>query len=192
MSKVCPFSLFKKWFEQASRLPLTYPMAMVLSTVGKDRRSSSRIVLLKEWNLEGFVFFTNYGSRKAIEIEENGFASLLFYWEALEKQIRIEGRVEKISPERSATYFKSRPQESRLGAWASKQSQVLTDRDELSRRLEAAKERFPDEIPLPEFWGGYCLIPDYFEFWQSGEFRLHERTVFEKKGDEWTTSLLFP
>lgn len=192
MAKNSPFSVFQEWFEQACELKIEYPNAMVLATTGKNHRPSSRIVLLKEWSPGGFVFYTNFTSRKGRDIEENPFASVLFHWEALEKQIRIEGRVEKIPVEKSEAYFQTRPKESRLGAWASRQSHKMADRQLFHQRLEEVKRRFPDEVPLPDFWGGYCLVPDYFEFWKSGAFRLHERLIFEKKADEWESSLLFP
>lgn len=187
-----PFSLFGEWYQEALRLPVSTPSAMVLTTASKDGLPSARIVLLKDWDDNGFVFFTNYGSRKAKEMEVNPRASLLFYWEPLARQIRIEGRVERISFERSRQYFKSRPKESQLGAWASKQSQLLPDQEVLEDRYAGFKEKYSDEIPLPDFWGGYCLIPNNFEFWQDAERRLHHRRVYEKKDHQWQSHLLYP
>ncbi len=187
-----PFSLFAEWFAEAQQLAVNTPSAMVLSTTDQDGRPSARIVLLKEWDKKGFVFYTNFKSRKAEELDVNPQASLLFYWDALGKQIRIEGNVERTDRESSQQYFQSRPLESQWGAWASCQSNPLERRSVLEDRYSYFRQKYGDQVPLPEFWGGYLLLPDYFEFWQNGESRLHHRKTFKKQGDNWETTLLFP
>jgi len=187
-----PFSMFAVWFTEAQQLVVNTPDAMVLATVGPGGRPSSRIVLLKEWDQKGFVFFTNFGSRKAEELEANPQISLLFYWDALRKQVRIEGNVERIDRKSSLQYFQSRPLESQWGAWASRQSRPLESRSLLEDQYSHFQQKYPKEVPLPEFWGGYRLLPDYFEFWENGEYRLHHRKTFKRQGDKWETALLFP
>ena len=187
-----PFSRFELWFQEALKIDTPEPAAMTLSTVDHKHRPSSRVVLLKEWNASGFVFYTNTKSRKGEDLAKNPFASLLFYWDSLGKQIRVEGRVEKVSIETSLSYFKSRPIESRWGAWASKQSQKLAVRSELEERFRQVELKYPNEVPLPEFWSGYCLRPQYFEFWQAGAHRLHQRTIYEKAEGNWLVSFLIP
>ena len=187
-----PFDWFAEWYQQALKRPVKNPSAMGLSTVSEEGRPSSRVVLLKEWDTGGFVFYTNLESRKAVELDTNPFASLLFYWDDLGKQIRIEGSIEAVSREQAQRYFKTRPIESQWGAWASMQSRTLSGRSELEERYQAFKERYPDTVPLPGTWGGYRLIPDRFEFWQSSSRRLHHRCLFEKAGGTWVSSLLYP
>ena len=187
-----PFSLFDAWYRAALKLPVTTPSAMILATASKKGFPSSRIVLLKDWDESGFVFFTNYQSRKAKELEANSAASLLFYWEALSKQVRIEGKVKRISVEQSLQYFQSRPLESQWAAWASKQSQYLESQDTLEDRYTSIKEKYPQDVPLPKFWGGYRLVPSNFEFWEDKDHRLHHRVKFERVENEWRSHLLFP
>ena len=187
-----PFSLFTEWFAEARQLAVNTPSAMVLSTVDQDGRPSARIVLLKEWDEKGFVFYTNFKSKKAQELDANPQASLLFYWDALGKQVRIEGEVERTEGKSSQQYFQSRPLESQWGAWASHQSLPLESRSFLESRYADFQQKYPDQVPLPDFWGGYRLLPDYFEFWQNGEHRLHHRNTFKRQGDKWQTTLLFP
>lgn len=190
--KVAPFGQFGDWIKHAENLEGNQPSAMTLSTVSANHRPSSRIVLMKHWDKTGITFFTNFESRKAKELTENPHASLLFFWDSLRRQIRIEGKVTRISETDSKKYFQSRPIESQWGAWASKQSSELVSRDELIGRFEKYKKKYPDQVPLPEFWGGYRLEPDYFEFWQTGDYRLHQREVFEKKGHIWIKKILYP
>ena len=192
MSEASPFIVFEHWYEEALQLPTNNPAAMALSTVDENNRPSSRIVLLKSWDEAGFVFFTNYNSRKTSNLTANPTASLLFFWDSLGKQIRIEGSLKKVSRETSESYFQSRSQESQWGAWASKQSEKLEDPSDLEDRFNHYQEKYPAEVPLPEFWGGYLMIPDYFEFWQTREHRLHERIAYELKSGEWTSFLLYP
>lgn len=187
-----PFEQFKVWFDDAVNYPMMEPNAMALSTVNSEGKPSSRIVLLKRYDENGFVFFTNYESRKGKELEKNPYASLLFYWDRLERQIRIEGITEKISSEESDDYFQSRPYESRLGAWASKQSEVLPSRFTLIREVAKLLVKYPAKVPLPPFWGGYRLKPDIFEFWQGRPSRLHDRIRYSKRGELWVIERLYP
>ncbi|MCX7735948.1 MAG: pyridoxamine 5'-phosphate oxidase [Candidatus Kapabacteria bacterium] len=187
-----PFEQFKVWFDDAVNYPMMEPNAMALSTVNSEGKPSSRIVLLKRYDENGFVFFTNYESRKGKELEKNPYASLLFYWDRLERQIRIEGITEKISNEESDDYFQSRPYESRLGAWASKQSEVLPSRFTLIREVAKLLVKYPAKVPLPPFWGGYRLKPDVFEFWQGRPSRLHDRIRYSKRGELWVIERLYP
>jgi pyridoxamine 5'-phosphate oxidase len=188
-----PVKQFEKWFEEACASKLNEPNAMVISTVGVDGRPSSRVVLLKSFDEKGFVFFTNYESRKGKELEQNPFASLLFFWPELERQVRIEGRAERISRAESMAYYFSRPVNSRLGAWASMQSAVIESRRLLEKKWEEMKARFEGkEIPLPDFWGGYRIVPDAFEFWQGRESRLHDRIAYKKSENGWKIVRLSP
>jgi pyridoxamine 5'-phosphate oxidase len=191
-----PLELFTTWFHEAkAQAGLDFPNAMALATANADGRPSVRMVLLKEVSPKGFVFFTNYESRKAREITANPFASLCFYWEKLHRSVRVEGRVEKISREDSQEYFDSRPRESRLGAWASPQSREIPSRADLEKRAKVAAERFQgqEKIPLPEHWGGFCLVPEAVEFWINGPGRLHDRFVYRADGKGgWTKARLAP
>lgn len=187
-----PFVLFGRWYGEAQAVSVENPNAMALSTVDGDDQPRSRIVLLKSWDEEGFVFFTNYESGKALELMANPQASLLFFWDSLGKQIRIEGCTEKTTREISEAYFKSRPLESQWGAWASLQSRKLASRDALEERYRQAQEKHPEQVPLPEFWGGFRLIPHTFEFWEAGIHRLHTRTVYERLEMSWNSCQLYP
>ncbi|WOG98887.1 hypothetical protein DCAR_0418233 [Daucus carota subsp. sativus] len=172
-----PFDQFKKWFEDAVAASLKEPNAMALSTAGKDGRPSSRMVLLKGFDKDGFVWYTNYGSQKARELSENPHAALLFYWDGLNRQVRVEGSVQKVSEEESEQYFHSRPRGSQIGAIVSKQSSVIPGRDVLQQYHKELEEKFSDgsTIPKPKHWGGYRLKPKAFEFWQGQQSRLHDR-----------------
>jgi pyridoxamine 5'-phosphate oxidase len=188
-----PFDLFGEWFKAADEAGLLMPEAMALSSANTNGKPSSRMVLMKSFDQDGFVFFTNYGSRKASELDTNPQAALLFHWTQLQRQVRIEGPIERVSEEESRDYFTTRARGSQLGAWASKQSQPLSDRHELEQREKEMAERFDGEdVPLPEFWGGYRLRPDYLEFWQGRANRLHDRVCFERAGDGWETLRRFP
>ena len=188
-----PLDQFKSWLDEAIAAVLPEPTAMVLSTVSSSGRPSSRIVLLKGADGHGFVWFTNYASSKGADLETNPYASLLFFWPELERQVRINGVVEKVTHEESLAYFSSRPLESRLGAWASHQSAVVASRDVLRSQYERAAERFADgEVPLPPTWGGYRLIPESYEFWQGRPSRMHDRIHYRSDGSEWVTERLSP
>lgn len=176
-----PFAVFELWYADALKSGAPFPDAMTLATATRDGKPSARIVLFKGLLRGGLLFVTNYGSRKARELDENPEAALVFFWPALERQIRITGRVERASAEESDAYFRSRPRESQLGAWASPQSRPLASRAELERRFAEAQARFQGkDVARPEFWGGYLLFPNTFEFWSSQEFRLHDRFSFER------------
>ena len=189
-----PIIQFEEWFSLAQDRNICMPEAMTLATSTSDGIPSARIVLLKQASHKGFVFFTNYQSRKGEELESNPHAALVLHWAVLERQIRIEGKVEQISQEESNAYFQSRPRGSRIGAWASRQSKPLNKRSELKERVHHYEKKYLDrEIALPEHWGGFRVVPERIEFWQGRESRLHERLVFTKlPSGEWDTHLLFP
>lgn len=191
-----PFAQFRCWFEQACAAKLLEPNAMCVSTAGTDGRPSSRTVLLKAYDERGFVFFTNYTGRKARQIGENPYASLLFPWVALERQVEIEGRVEKISAAESLKYFLSRPFGSQLGAWVSHLSTVISSRSILLKKLDEMKRKFTEgKVPLPDFWGGFRVVPVRIEFWQGRSNCLHDRFCYtrtDERASEWTIERLAP
>jgi len=192
-SHMDPIELFGDWLAAAEESGILLPESVALATATKDSRPSVRMVLLKGVDERGFVFYTNYGSRKADELEANPQAALCFHWAVLHRQVRVAGTVERISEEESAEYFASRPKATRLGAWASKQSQPLSGRNQLEKRMREAQERFSgDDVPLPSFWGGYRLNPEEIEFWQGRADRLHDRLVFTRSDDGWDTARLYP
>jgi len=189
-----PYLQFEKWMGEAIKAELREPNAMVLSTADKNGAPSARTVLLKMYDRNGFVFFTNYQSRKSREIGENPQVALLFPWLDLERQVIIMGRAEKVSTAESMKYFASRPRGSQLGAWSSEQSSAISSRKLLLMQFEKMKEKFRHgEIPLPDFWGGYRVIPQRFEFWQGRENRLHDRFEFTLgEGGSWSVERLAP
>lgn len=188
-----PFDQFDDWFKTALHEIELDPNSMALATVSPEGIPSLRTVLLKYYDRSGFVFFTNYSSRKAIQILENNYVSGMFLWLPLERQIIMEGRAEKISKTESFKYFTSRPFGSQLGAWVSNQSSIISSRSILMAKLEEIKTKFKDgKIPLPDFWGGYRIIPHRFEFWQGGENRLHDRFLYEIKHGKWEINRLAP
>ncbi len=188
-----PYHLFKEWFAHAMDSGIPEPNAMVLSTINSLQQPSSRIVLLKDFDEEGFVFFTNYESNKGIEISGNPQVALLFAWHSIERQVRIEGTAFKTSPDVSDRYFFSRPAGSRLGAWVSAQSKVIGSREELETRQKQYHARFGEEVPRPEWWGGYIVEPVMFEFWQGRSDRLHDRFRYRRSdGGSWDINRLAP
>lgn len=188
-----PMDQFDLWFEQALKGDIIEPNAMVVGTSDASGQTYQRTVLLKAFDHQGFVFYTNYKSRKAKQISENARVSLLFPWYALERQVIIQGTAEKVSHKESLQYFMSRPTGSQLGAWVSHQSQVITSRSILEMKLAEMKQKFKDgRIPLPDFWGGFRVVPHTIEFWQGRPSRLHDRIEFVKKGDQWSAHRLSP
>ena len=188
-----PFRLFDSWYREAREAGLYLPESMTLATSTPEGSPSARLVLLKRHDERGFVFFTNYESRKAAELAENPRAALAIHWPILQRQVRIEGSVEKTSEEDSFAYFRTRPRGSRIGAWASPQSSVIDARGQLEQKVAEFEARFPgDDVPLPPYWGGYRLLPARIEFWQGRANRLHDRFRFIRDGDAWTVERLAP
>jgi pyridoxamine 5'-phosphate oxidase len=188
-----PIQQFSLWFGEALKSELLDTNAMTLATASRDGVPAARIVLLKGFDETGFVFFTNYESAKARDLDDNPRASLLLFWAALERQVRISGRVQKTSAEESDTYFHSRPFESQIGAWASAQSRRVSDRTVLeSRYADLAAKYAGGPVPLPPFWGGYRVVPESMEFWQGRKSRLHDRLLYVRSGEGWERSRLAP
>lgn len=190
-----PLVFFQRWFAEACASETVEPNAMVLSTVSAQGRPRARAVLLKEFRDDGsFVFYTNYQSDKAKELDENPFASLTFIWLELERQVRVEGRVHKLHGEDADAYFATRPRESQIGAWASDQSELIADRGVLERRFEENQARFEGgPVPRPSYWGGFAVVPEYIEFWQGRPGRMHDRLCFDRRDrDMWTMTRRMP
>lgn len=188
-----PVVQFERWFKQATELGVHEPNAATLATVDERGMPCQRTVLLKCFDDQGFVFFTNYGSRKAKQLAANPNACLLFPWITLERQVIVQGRAEKISTAESLKYFTSRPRESQIGAWVSNQSEVISSRKFLLQKLEEIRTKFAHgEIPLPSFWGGFRVVPEAIEFWQGGSARLHDRFLYAKDASGWSVDRLSP
>jgi len=188
-----PFTQFGNWYREHLLCGILIPDTVSLGTSSSAGKVSVRTVLLKEFTENGFVFFTNYNSRKGKDLSQNNSAALLFYWPESGRQVRIEGTVIKISEDESESYFKSRPRESQLSAWASEQSSVIPDRQYLEKRYELFKNKFDNNpVKKPSHWGGYRLVAEWFEFWQEGEFRLHDRITYSKRNDIWIIARLAP
>ena len=189
-----PIAQFRVWFDAAVAAGLTEPNAMTLSTVTSDGKPSARIVLLKGVDDRGFSFFTNYESRKGKELAANPHAALTFLWKEMERQVRVEGTVSKVSAEESESYFRTRPRNSRLGAWGSNQSEVIANREVLEKNMADFQARYPgDDVPLPPNWGGYIVKPLAIEFWQGQRSRLHDRLVYRRQPDDsWLVERLAP
>lgn len=187
-----PVNQFSIWFDDALKRISVDANAMTLSTVGENNQPSSRTVLLKGYDEEGFVFYTNYKSRKGKHIQDNSRVSLTFYWADLMRQVHIEGNAQKVPETLSDEYFKLRPVASRLSAWASSQSQTVNSRSDLEKRMKEFEEKFGEEIPRPPHWGGFLVVPHRFEFWQGRLNRLHDRICYRLEDDEWTIERLSP
>jgi pyridoxamine 5'-phosphate oxidase len=188
-----PIDQFQKWFHEASSVRIYEPNAAILATTSVQGQPSARVVLIKAFSEKGFDFFTNYESRKGLELIANPFGAIVFYWPELERQIRIEGSVSKLSPSESDKYFESRPVGSRLGAWASPQSQIITDRNWLENSHNEIREKFKHGIvPRPENWGGFKLLPNMIEFWQGRQNRLHDRMAYFFENAQWNIKRLAP
>jgi len=188
-----PLRLFQEWFEAAREAGVRFPETMTLATATADGAPSARMLLLKSADENGFVFFTGYESRKGEELDANPRAALVFYWQPLGRQVRVEGTVERVPEEESAAYFAGRPRASRLAAWASRQSRPLGSRGELEQRYaELEREYEGRDVPLPPHWGGYRLRPDAIEFWEHRDSRLHDRVVFTRAREGWSETRLWP
>ena len=188
-----PIRQFQVWLDDAIAAKLPLPEAMTLATATPDGKPSARMVLLKQVDHNGFVFYTNYRSLKAAQLDANPFAALVFYWAQLDRQVRVEGSVTRTSPEESSEYFRTRPRESQIGAWASNQSEVISGREVLEQRAGELETMYCDrEIDCPEHWGGYRLKPDRIEFWKSRVGRLHDRILYQRTADGWSITRLAP
>ena len=186
-----PITLFQQWLSQAITHS-NHANAFVLSTVNSNAMPRSRVLLLRDATEKGFSFFTNYSSRKSQEIEVNPNVCMNFFWPELERQVRINGSISRLSEQESDDYFNSRPYESRIGAWCSPQSQVIESREVLENKIQELKKKFPNEVPRPENWGGYTIVPNEIEFWQGRVSRLHDRFLYKKEGENWTINRLAP
>ncbi|QEX18610.1 pyridoxine/pyridoxamine 5'-phosphate oxidase [Hypericibacter terrae] len=188
-----PFALFQRWFSEASAKEPEDPNAMALATVGPDGQPSLRMVLLKEADERGFTFYTNYESRKGQQILAHPKAALCLHWKSLRRQVRVEGAVEQVGAEEADAYFASRARTSQIGAWASQQSQPLTERLELERRVAAFTVKFGiGTVPRPPYWSGFRVVPERLEFWEDRPFRLHDRLVYHRDQEGWRTEKLYP
>ncbi len=191
--KLNPIHQFTSWMNEALHAKVIEPNAMTVATVDSTGQPSARIVLLKNINEQGFVFFTNYNSHKGKDLAENNRVSLLLFWPELERQVRVEGKAEKLPFEKSESYFQSRPFGSQIGALASPQSEVIPDRKSLTRKIEELEKEFQNKpVPMPHHWGGYLVRPDKIEFWQGGASRLHDRLQYRKTKDGWKVERLAP
>ncbi|NUM89009.1 MAG: pyridoxamine 5'-phosphate oxidase [Bdellovibrionales bacterium] len=187
-----PWEMFHDWWHQAQKLPMTFPDAATLATADRTGMPSARVVLIKDFHDRGIRFYTNYESQKGRELAENPRASLVVFWDALGKQIRVSGTVARIPQAESEAYFASRPRGSQIGAWASRQSQPVGSRQELVERAGEYTRRYPDEVPMPSYWGGYELAPESFEFWILGQDRLHDRFLYGKTSQGWKRTRISP
>src|SRR5262249_41208731 len=188
-----PYEQFRRWFAEAEATEPNDPNAMGIASVGADGQPSVRMVLLKDADTRGFVFYTNYESRKGRQLQETRKAALLFHWKTLGRQVRVEGSVENVTDAEADAYFASRHRSSQIGAWASQQSRPLESRFELEKRVAAYAAKYAiGAVPRPPYWSGFRVVPDRIEFWENKPFRLHDRLVYSRAGDGWTTEKLYP
>ena len=188
-----PYEQFRRWFAEAEATEPNDPNAMAIASVGADGQPSVRMVLLKDADTRGFVFYTNYESRKGRQLQETRKAALLFHWKTLGRQVRVEGSVENVTDAEADAYFATRPKDSQIGAWASQQSRPLESRFELEKRVAAYGAKYAiGTVPRPPYWSGFRIVPDRIEFWENKPFRLHDRLVYRRAGDGWTTEKLYP
>ena len=189
-----PIELFKKWFSKAEENEINDPNAVAVATSNKSNQPNVRMVLLKGLSEKGFVFYTNFDSKKGNELKENQKASMCFHWKSLRRQVRVIGKVEKVSDKEADDYFYSRPYKNRIGAWASSQSKVLDKRETFMNKIKEFEKKFPDQnnVPRPPNWSGWRLIPNQIEFWLDGEGRIHERLIYKKLDNKWNKNLLYP
>jgi pyridoxamine-phosphate oxidase len=187
-----PLLMFKKWYQNAHEKSCALPHAMTISTVDENCKPSSRVVYMKEILEEGFVFYTNYKSKKGRNLEVNPHIAALFFWDCTEQQVRVEGVVEKIPTEMSDDYFASRPRVSQIGAWASEQSREIESRESLEQKVAFFEKKYPTVVPRPPHWGGYLIKPVYFEFWQGRLGRLHDRICYQRMTDKWLIKRIAP
>ena len=187
-----PLDQFNTWLQEAIKNEVPEPNAMVLATVNKDGQPGARNVLLKSADDNGFIFFTNKNSDKASDLQQNPNCTLLFSWLSQHRQVIVKGKAEEISREESNTYFQTRPYGSRISAWVSEQSQVIKSREELETKVKEFMEKYPENVPMPDYWGGYLVKPESIEFWQGRPSRLHDRIRFTKKGNTWTIERISP
>ena len=193
MSADNPIDQYGVWFEEAIESEILDPYAACLSTVNNNREPSSRILYIRDFNSNGFVFYTNYDSKKGSELIENNYGALNVFWGELERQIRIQGKINKVNDSTSDKYFNARPRASKIGAWASNQSQIIKNRNELEDKIKFYEQKFKaQDVPRPNNWGGYCLNPSKIEFWQGRPSRLHDRIVYIKENNQWAKSRLSP
>jgi len=189
-----PIELFKIWMSEAEKKEINDPNALSLATSNPNNEPSVRMILLKGINKEGFIFYTNLNSPKSIDLKKNPKASMCFYWKSIRRQVRIFGNINQVSEQDADSYFNSRPYESRIGAWASDQSNILKDRKDLSKKIEEYKKKYKDEkkVPRPKHWSGWCLIPSSIEFWLGDKFRIHERLRYNTISNGWKKEILYP
>ena len=189
-----PIELFKKWFAKAEETEINDPNAVAVATVDDNNQPSVRMVLLKGLSDKGFVFYTNFNSKKGNELKENQKASMCFHWKSLRRQVRAIGKVEEVSTKEADDYFNSRPYKNRIGAWASSQSAILDQRETFTNKIKQFEKKFPDQnnVPRPPYWSGWRLLPEEIEFWLDGEGRIHERLNYRKKNGNWEKELLYP
>ncbi len=187
-----PLAQFNNWLQEAIKNQVPEPNAMVLATVNKDGQPGARNVLLKSADDNGFIFFTNKNSDKASDLKQNPHCTLLFSWLSQHRQVIVKGKAEEISRQDSNTYFQTRPYGSRISAWVSEQSQVIKNREELETKVKEVMDKYPENVPMPDYWGGYLVKPESIEFWQGRPSRLHDRIRFTKKGNAWTIERISP